>query len=66
MAILTCRQLQYDARATLDALNEDFTAQDTFEEAFLKNHRYLQTRFDVVLRFVFYHFVAVTLQLMSY
>ncbi|TCD66882.1 hypothetical protein EIP91_000780 [Steccherinum ochraceum] len=42
--------LRYDARVTLDALNEDFTAQDPFKDAFLKDHREFQTRFDVVLR----------------
>ncbi|KAH8096858.1 Nrap protein [Cristinia sonorae] len=42
--------LQYDAKLTLDILNEDLTAQDPFREAFLKDHRDLQTRFDVVMR----------------
>lgn len=44
-------QLQRDAKATLEALNESALSEDPFNEVFLKEHRDIQTRFDVVMRF---------------
>ncbi|CAL1710724.1 unnamed protein product [Somion occarium] len=42
--------LKHDAALTLEALNENSISEDPFSEVFLKDHRDLQSRFDVVIR----------------
>ncbi|KAK7689479.1 hypothetical protein QCA50_007271 [Cerrena zonata] len=42
--------LKYDAALTLETLNANSMSQDPFSEVFMKDHRALQTRFDVVMR----------------
>jgi U3 small nucleolar RNA-associated protein 22 len=45
-------QLRYDAQMTIDALNCTLGTEDVFKDVFLKDHRSLATRFDVVIRHV--------------
>ncbi|KAI0079174.1 Nrap protein [Panus rudis PR-1116 ss-1] len=42
--------LKYDATLTLEALNDAALSVDPFDEVFMRDHRDLQTRFDIVLR----------------
>lgn len=50
--LLYVTQLKYDAKLTLEGLNESSLAQDPFTEVFLQDKRDIQARFDVVVRYV--------------
>jgi len=45
-------QLRYDAKKTLEILNQATFSGDPFVYVFLKDSRDLLTRFDVILRYV--------------
>ena len=44
-------QLRYDAKKTLEVLNQATFSGDPFVEVFLRDSRDLATRFDVILRY---------------